>query len=397
MTRRLYHTDAYQAEFEAKVSRVDEVDGRTRVLLDRTAFYATSGGQPFDSGTLDGARVVDVVEDEQGELWHVLDRSSSIPLLGTRVAGRIDWERRFDHMQQHTGQHILSAAFDRLHQAGTGGFHLGSVSSTIDLNRELSADAIVSAEAEANRIVWENRPVHVKFVSADEATTLPLRKEPTRAGDLRLIEVEDFDLSACGGTHVTRSGAIGVIAIAGSERFRAGSRLEFLCGARALRYLQASRDILGRVARQLSVPPDDLSAALDRLQAEGKDLRRVVRTLQERLNAYEADALAARGVQATFGVLVVEEADADAAGLKRLAVAISTRPGYVAVLFAGAEGRLVAIACAASLEIDAAALLRQLTTRFGGRGGGRRDFAQGGGLSGSAGEMRAFARELMGC
>ena len=205
MTRRLYHTDAYQAEFEAAVRRVDELDGRIRVLLDRTAFYATSGGQPFDTGTLDGARVIDVVEDEQGELWHVLERPSPTPLLGTRVTGRIDWKRRFDHMQQHTGQHILSAAFDRLHQAGTVGFHLGSVASTIDLNCELSADAIVPAEAEANRIVWENRPVFVKFVSADEATTLPLRKEPTRAGELRLIEVEEFDLSACGGTHVTWS------------------------------------------------------------------------------------------------------------------------------------------------------------------------------------------------
>ena len=396
VTERLYYTDAYLVEFEAKIRRIDTVEGRTLVLLDRTAFYATSGGQPCDSGTLNDTRVIDVVEDGEGELWHVIDEPVSALSVGTRVAGRIDWERRFDHMQQHTGQHILSAAFDRQHQAGTVGFHLGSVSSTIDLDVDLAADAIVSTELEANRIVWENRPVHIKFVSADEAAALPLRKGSSRSGQLRLIEVEEFDLSACGGTHVQRSGAIGAIAIVTHERFKGGSRVEFVCGGRTLRRHQAYRDILGRAVQQLSVSPDDLSAALDRLQAEAKNSRRQVRSLQERLSGYDAEALAARGVQSSLGVVVIEEVEgSDAARLKGLATAIAARPGHVAVLFAGSEEGLVAVARAASVEVDAAALVHQLTERFGGRGGGRSDLAQAGGLSRSVSDLRAFTRERL--
>jgi alanyl-tRNA synthetase len=199
-------------------------------------------------------------------------------------------------MQQHTGQHVLSAAFDRLLDARTESFHLGSVSSTIDLGPAIPAADVIRAEEEANRIVWEDRPVAIRFVEADEAATLPLRKEPARAGRLRLIEVEDFDISACGGTHVARTGAIGTIAIVSTERFRGGTRVEFLCGLRTLRGYRALRDIVSSSLRLISVLPGDLPSGIERLQAEVRDAKRQVKDLQTRLAAFEAAALADRAV-----------------------------------------------------------------------------------------------------
>ena len=203
MTERLYYIDPYLAEFDANVLRVEPHEGRLAAVLDRTAFYPTSGGQPFDTGRLGPATVIDVVDRDDDVILHVVEG----PLEPGPARGTIDWNRRFEHMQQHTGQHVLSAACDRLFNARTDSFHLGSVSSTIDLNRPLSPRELERAEDEANRIVWEDRPVGIRFADAEEAARLPLRKEPARKGKLRLIEVADFDISACGGTHVARTGA----------------------------------------------------------------------------------------------------------------------------------------------------------------------------------------------
>src|SRR6266545_2938187 len=238
MTERLYYSDSYIREFDANVVEQTAHEGKTAVVLDRTAFYPTSGGQPFDLGTLSGAKVLDVVDTDDGRILHVVDRAPD----GARVNGQIDWVRRFDHMQQHTGQHVLSAAFDRLLNARTESFHLGVEYSTIDLARELPAAEIARAEEEANRVVWEDRPVAIRFAGPDEIAKLPLRKEPKREGILRLIDVQDFDLSACGGTHVARTGAIGLIAVAATERLRGGSRVTFLCGGRALAGYRSLRE-----------------------------------------------------------------------------------------------------------------------------------------------------------
>src|SRR5262249_53879968 len=214
MTDRLYYTDSTLTDFDASVVDARVVGDRPHVVLDRTAFYPTSGGQPFDTGCLGGVPVVDVFDRDDGEVVHVL----GAPLNGTTsVRGAVDWARRFDHMQQHTGQHILSAAFDREVAARTTSFHLGAEAATIDLDRELTPSQIAAAERAANWVVWEDRPVTVRFATAEEASRLPLRKEPVRTGRLRLVEVTDFDLSACGGTHVQRTGMIGVIAVAGWE------------------------------------------------------------------------------------------------------------------------------------------------------------------------------------
>ena len=216
MTERLYYTDPYLTEFDGTVLRVERHDGRPAAVLDRSAFYPTSGGQPFDVGRLGDAAVVDVVDREDGVILHVVERE----IATGPVHGVVDWARRFEHMQQHTGQHVLSAAFDHLLGARTESFHLGSASSTIDLNRTVTSAEIERVEDEANHVVWEDRLVAIRFVDAEEAARLPLRKEPVRTGKLRIIEVQDFDVSACGGTHVARTGSMLRRII--RQRFRCG-------------------------------------------------------------------------------------------------------------------------------------------------------------------------------
>ncbi len=225
---------------------------RFEVTLAATAFYPTSGGQPHDTGTLGGRRVIDVIDRDDEGVVHVVDGPLDV---GARVAGAIDWTRRFDHMQQHTGQHVLSAAFESSSQARTESFHLGTASATIDLQRAVSPREIAAAEDDANRVVWEDREVRVRFVAPDEAAALPLRKEPVRSGTLRLVEVADFDLSACGGTHVARTGAIRLIAVTGWEKVKGGTRIEFRCGGRALARMCEWREAFAPPSRVMSVSP----------------------------------------------------------------------------------------------------------------------------------------------
>ena len=394
MTERLYYHDAYAREFDATVvgiKAVSERPGHFAAVLDRTAFYPTSGGQPFDTGTLGAARVVDVIEGDDGRILHLVE--GPIELGPTR--GVIDWARRFEHMQQHTGQHVLSAAFDRLLNVSTVSFHLGSTASTIDLAREVTPAEIARAEHEANRVVWENRPVTIRFADADKVAALPLRKESKREGVLRVIDVEDFDVSACGGTHVAGTGAIGIIAVAAFEKFKGGTRLEFLCGGRALAGYHALRDTVAASVRLLSVLPADLPAAIDRGQTDARDLRRQVKDLQTRLAGHEAATLAegAELVGSTRVVIAALEGW-DANGLKTIATAISARPGHVAVLLSAPSPSSIVVARAPDLVVDSAAILKQMTAQFGGKGGGRPELAQGGGLQGAMDEMRRTARAV---
>ncbi len=394
MTTRLYYQEPYRTRFEAVVTACETAGDRPQVLLDQTAFYPTSGGQPFDIGTLGDVRVVDVIDRDDGEIAHVVDRRLEV---GARVSGVVDWSRRFDHMQQHTGQHVLSAALDRLFNARTESFHLGTIASTIDLGREVSAPEIAAAEDEANRVVWEDRPVAIRFATAEEAASLPLRKEPVRDGSLRLIEIENFDLSACGGTHVARTGAIGLIAIVGVEKFRSGTRVEFLCGGRALVRFRTWRDAFAATQKYLSVAPPELAAGVERLQSDAKALQRAIRGLQEQLAVHEASALVARAEQAGDRVLVVEALEGwDAAGLKSLAAAASAaEPRSAIALFSASSPALVVVARGKDAGVDASATLKALVVKFGGKGGGKADLAQGGGLIGPAADLVAAARELL--
>lgn len=388
MTQRLYYTEPYRHDFDATVVSVEQAGSHLHVTLDQTAFYPTSGGQPFDTGTLGGAAVIDVIDREDGTIAHVV---SGALKAGEVVSGVIDWVRRFDHMQQHTGQHVLSAAFDHLFGVRTESFHLGQASSTIDLAREVSESEIATAEDEANRVVWEDRPVAIRFATAAEAATMGLRKESARTGRLRLIDVQDYDLSACGGTHVERTGAIGVIAIGGWEKFKGGSRVEFLCGSRALQRFRIWRGALSAVQKHLSVPPVEMAAAIERMQEEAKALQRTIRGFQEKLAAHEANALLAKGR------LIVEAIDGwDAQGLKAIAAAATAAdPAAVVILFTTATPAQVVVARGANAKADASAVLKQLAAKFGGKGGGKPDLAQGGGLSASSADLIAAARTMI--
>ena len=428
MTDRLYYTDSYARECDATIERVEERDGRTVVMLDRTVFYPTSGGQPFDTGTLGSSPIVDVIDDDAGTIAHVVEgvARSEAPVvdpargessvvaqdfspahtgrsedlryeIGQTIHATIDWARRFDHMQQHTGQHVLSAAFDRMFGARTVGFHLGAEASTIDLARDVSPRDITAAETEANRIVWEDRPVTIRFATAEEAAQLPLRKreqkeKPARAGTLRLIDVESFDLSACGGTHVARTGAIGIIAIGSWERFKGGQRIEFLCGGRALGRFRSMRERVAAAVQLLSIPVDELPDAIERLQVELKDEKRAMTALQAELARYRADELAASADPTDKGRLVLRAIDADASGLKALAVAIAAHPGHIVVLVSTIRPALVVVARSEDRPVQANQVLSALTARFGGRGGGRPEVAQGGGLDASPETILEAAR-----
>ena len=390
MAERIYYADCYATEFDATVLHVEPSDGRQLVRLDRTAFYPTSGGQPFDTGTLDAARVVDVIDDDGGDVLHVVEGGTLSP--GARVAGRVDWTRRFDHMQQHTGQHVLSAAFDRLFGARTESFHLGADHATIDLAKELSPEQIGKAEADANRIVWEDHPVSIAFVDAADAAAMPLRKDPARSGLLRLVDVDGYDLSACGGTHVARTGAIGIIAVTGWERFKGGLRVGFACGGRALSSHRRLRDTTASSIRLLSVLPEELPAAIERIQADAKESRRTIRNLQEQLAGHEADRLA----RTASNQRVVGALDGwDQAGLKAIASALAAREGFAAALVSTSAPAAIVVAAHPAAVVNSAEVLKKVIARFGGKGGGRPELAQGGGLSGEPGVIADYLRELL--
>jgi alanyl-tRNA synthetase len=391
VTDRLYYTDSYLQAFDARIVDVRDVSGRPGVVLDRTAFYPTSGGQPFDTGTLGVRRVVEVFDDG-AEIVHVIDGDA----VAGPIAGRIDWSRRFEHMQQHTGQHVLSAAIDQVCGVRTESFHLGTASATIDLARELTLAEIADAEDLANAVVWEDRPVAIRFVDAEDSSALQLRKESARTGTLRIVDVEGFDQSACGGTHVARTGAIGIIAVSGWERLRGGTRLEFRCGVRALHRHRRLRDTVDAGSRLLSTASEDLPQGIERLQQDGRDLRRRVKDLESRLAGFEADAVAAHAGD-LHGFRVVAEAvpDADMNAIKTIAQTVASRPGHVVVLLTAESPASVIVARAPNVPVDCGRLLKQLIAHFGGKGGGRPELAQGGGLLARADEIVAAARQLL--
>ncbi len=392
LTHRLYYDDSYGLEFVASVTRLESRGDRVAVWLDRSAFYPTTGGQPFDVGILEEARVVEVVE-EDGDVVHLVEGGRLVS--GALVHGAIDWQRRFDHMQQHTGQHMLSAAFVRRLQAPTVSFHLGSEQSTIDLTRDLNPEEIAAAEDDANVAVWQDRVVRIRYAEADDVVAMGLRKRSTRGGTLRLIDIADYDLSACGGTHVATTGAVGLIAVTGWERFKGGVRIEFACGARALRRHRFLRDTVVSSTRRLSVLPDELPAALERLQNEQRDQRRLFALRELELARYRADALALRADSTGLTKIVVEAHDGDASSLKLIATTVADRPGHVVVLLSTAAPVALVVTRAVDCTLASHEVVQAMCRQFGGRGGGKSELAQAGGLTGSREDMLKAARQLV--
>ncbi len=377
-TERLYYTDCYLREFEARIVSVERAAGGFRVFLDRTAFYPDSGGQPSDCGTLAGVPLRDVV-DEGEAVVHLLDTNPA----SEQVKGAIDWNRRFDHMQQHTGQHVLSAAFEHTGQYKTVSFHLGVESSSIDLDSDrLGERQLEEAERVANQVVFENRPVRILFKSAEEASSMGLRKATERTGEIRLIEVEDFDLSACGGTHVSRTGAIGIIAIRRFERMKGLTRVEFLCGGRALRAARNDFKTLTESARLFSGAANDLPTLIGK-QAE--ELRAITRTRlkqAELLAEYQAVELVRNAPERNGRKLVRFVVPAGSlTDAKMLAHAIAKQPNAIALIGEQGNPAKLYFAQPAGGSENMGEIMKQVMAKVGGKGGGARDFAQGGGLS----------------
>jgi alanyl-tRNA synthetase len=370
MTERLYYTDAYLTAFPARV--VDRADDGTVVYLDRTAFYPTSGGQPHDTGRLGAARVVDVI-DQGDRIAHRLDA----PLASDRVEGAIDWARRLDHMQQHTGQHLLSAVLAELTGHATVSVHFGRDISTLDLDTPaLTPDQVADAELRANRIVTENRPVEVSFEDAGSAAGL--RKASDREGTLRIVTIRDLDRSACGGTHVRATGEIGPILIRGQERVRKTLRLEFLCGERAVRRARADYDLLAGLAAGQSAAPDELPALFAAQRQELGSATAARRELEAALAGYRARELYEATPPGPHGTrLVVQRQDAGPPDrLRPLAGAIAALPRAV-LLGATREPAGIILTAAEDSGVDAGRALKEILGQVGGRGGGNARLAQG--------------------
>jgi alanyl-tRNA synthetase len=389
MTERLYYADAYQTRFSAHVVERLKWEGQPAVVLDRTAFYPTGGGQPHDAGMLDGVPVVDVVEREaNGVVLHVLGG----PLAADEVEGEVDWSRRFDLMQQHTGQHILSAAFVEALAANTVSFHLSAEYSTIDLDRApLSVDELNAVETLANAVVFENRLVTARWVPDEQVASLPLRKPLAHKGPVRVVEVPGFDCSACGGTHVRAAGEIGLIKLTRTERRGAETRrvaqtrVEFLCGGRALADYRAKNALLLDLAGEFSVGHREVADLVHRQADDLKDARRELRHLRDALLDAEAEALL-RGAEAVGRVRVVRAClpGRSADDLKHLAQRVVSQPQTAVLLAAGEAGEkgFFTFARSGDLDLHMGQLIRQACQVIGGGGGGRPEFAQGGGPDG---------------
>jgi alanyl-tRNA synthetase len=394
MTKRLYYDSSEIDEFDSVVEDViapSPEQARPAIILRETAFYPTSGGQVHDSGWLtldegrnaeDRLRVAEVGEAEDGRIVHYLEAPPRLPVTGAAVHGSIDAERRRDHMQQHTGQHVLSAAFIELHQMATVSFHMGEDYCSIDLaTPSLSSEQITAAEKRANQIVFENRPVRVRYVSRAEAEKLGLRKlPPAERDELRLVEIADFDLSACGGTHVSASGQIGSILLRKSEKVRQGTRVEFVCGNRAVRMARRDYAALGEAAALFSAKLWDVPEQIRKSLEEGKLLRKQRGDALDQLA--ELMALAALRDQSERNgrkIVVRAFSDRDINFAKLFAQKV-TRVGTpaIALVASALDPPGLVFAQTPGGSADMGALLKQVLCAGGGRGGGGRDFAQGG-------------------
>jgi alanyl-tRNA synthetase len=390
MENKLYYQDPYLKTFKASVVKQErDLDHNWYVVLSVTAFYPTGGGQPCDLGTIDGQRVVNV-EEVDGEIRHYLDQP--ITESKSEVHGEIDWDLRFDHMQQHAGQHILSAAFDHLFQYKTVGFHLGNEFLTIDLDTDhITQEDALKAEAAANEIIVENRPIHVKWVTEEELSRYSLRKETKVKEDIRLVIIPDFDYNGCGGTHPNATGQVQSIKILGWEKQKKKIRLQFVCGNRVSKQLGQKQKVMLELTKLLNSPEHEMETAVVRLLQQRRILEKTLEEAKERLFKYEARELLARKnaskvISELFNNRTLQE-------LQKLARDITTENPDVMTLFVAVNEGQMQIVCArgSSRDEDMKAAITNAIQLIGGKGGGSATFAQGGGKAIISGEeMLAF-------
>ncbi len=380
MTERSYYTNAYQTEFDATLLALDQINGKPVAVLDHTCFYPTSGGQPFDTGLLGDQRVVDVIAADNGDVWHVLDAEFTHAVPGQPLHGIIDWPRRYDHMQQHAGQHLLSQIFYRHFGYETISVHFGDVESTLDLDiAALNPVQMDEAEQIANQIVYTSLPITAYFVADNELDSIPLRKAPKVTGQIRIVEIANFDYSACGGTHVRTTAEIGPIKLTRQERRRGQTRLTFLCGKRAYRDYVEKHRLLVEAADLFSTDISAVPRLIERNLAQIKELQQSIKVVTEAQLARAAADLAG-GAQIIQDQRIVAKLfyDKDAASLKTLAQQLQQYPAITALLAAVYDEKLTLIFVrAADVSLHMGNLLRTALRQFGGNGGGRPDFAQG--------------------
>ena len=386
MTERLYYEDSYLKEFRAKVLKKIKIDNRPAVVLNETAFYPTSGGQPYDKGVIQDVPIVEVVEEDD-EIIHILKEELK-EKINSEVVGKIDWKRRFDHMQQHLGQHILSGALMKLWSAETVSFHLGEEVCTLDIAKEkLTEEEAKKVEECANEIIFDNRPVKCYFVEGEEELKrLNLRKVPEKTGKIRIVEVEDFDLSACGGTHCQVTGKVGMIKITKWEKRGEKIRLEFICGRRAWKDYFWKNEVIKNISNKLTIKDSELGEAIDRMLEERKEIWKEMKEFKEKLQEYEAkrliDESSLRGNRIKIINKVFEENNfQEVRGLVQKIINLDNSVVVLAGIKRKGEGEGVKIlfACSRVLEYDMNELIREAGKFIEGRGGGTPNFAQAGG------------------
>lgn len=363
-TKRLYHDDSYRVEFEARIVERRFLEGKPVLVLDRTCFYPESGGQPSDKGKINGTEVLQVLEEGKSIL-HFLSKD----VLSDVIKGEVDWPRRFDHMQQHTGQHILSQSFFEILAGETLAFHLGDAVSTLEIGvSSFKEEEIKRIEKRANEIVFQDREVKTYFVPEEQIASVPLRRPPKKEGLIRVVEVDGFDYSACGGTHCRKTGEVGLIKIVGWERIRNNLRFEFLCGRRSLEdYSQKNRSLL-QIAKQLSVHELDTPASVEKLQQEIKLLNRRTRKFQEDIARYEAqDVIKGAGGRIIHGIF--DNKTAEEARL--LAINIIHQGEFVVLYGVRSEEKdHLVFARSDTLRVDLRNLLSLVFSLVKGKGGG---------------------------
>lgn len=383
-TEKLFYQDSHLRRFAAKVLDCrPEKEGRFAVVLDRTAFYPEGGGQAADRGTLGGVNVLDVRE-KGGELFHLTD--GPLP-LGEEVTGELDWEHRFDLMQQHTGEHIVSGLVHALFGWDNVGFHMGADCVTIDFSGELTAGQVEQVETLANEAIWKNLPVEVTWPDAETLKTLPYRSKKELTGAVRIVSVPGYDCCACCGTHVSRTGEVGCIRLFGAQRFRGGTRMSFLSGRKALEdYRQKSKSVFS-ISAQLSAKPVEVAQAVEKLKQEESALRQRISSLQQQVFAEKLSSFAPGEKIFLF------EPGLDAAGVWQLCL-LAVEKGSAAAVFSPAEGQVRY--AVGSAELDVRPFGKLLNERFCGRGGGKPQMVQGNlGAGAEEAALRAFVEEKL--
>lgn len=377
-TVKLYEQDPCLREFTATVLSCEAAESAWQVTVDRTAFFPEGGGQPADRGTLGAAQVLDV-HARGGVVFHTCDRPLEI---GAKTLGEVDWDRRFDHMQQHSGEHILSGILCADYHCDNVGFHLGADAVTIDYNAVISWEQALEAERKANEIIWVNREVEIAYPTPETLAQMDYRSKKALTGQVRIVTFPGADCCACCGTHVTRAGQVGLVKVLSCQKFREGVRLEILCGRRALNYLSQVYDGARSAARRLSVKPQSIDGAVERLEMELSNLKERESCLEEQV----FDAIAAEN--AGRGDVLLLQPSMGPDSVRRLADAVARRCGGLAAVFAGEQDRYT-YALVRADGGDISSFVKELNRVLHGRGGGRKGFAQGS-IQAKQSEITAF-------